>query len=213
MTQSETRRTGRPPKVSAQTILDAAALLPAEELTLTALAAALEISVKTVYYYFPNRAALLRALSTRSLAELQPPDLSSCDDWQEALRRTGRWIFRTMRSQPPWALQDAGSTATVLNHVFAPCLRVLRREGFTDGDALEALILISNFASGMAASAQNVERVGGLAPSNVREWMRRVDEEGSEEAIADLISSRPLDGWFEAALELAIVGAAQARPR
>ena len=211
MTRTDGPRTGRPPKVTADAILDAAALVPAEELTLTALAATLGISVKTLYYYFPNRAALLGALSARTLGDLAPPDYARCGSWQEALRETGRWTFRTLRSQPLWALQDAGSAMTVLSHVLAPCLDVLREEGFEEHEALEALVLVSNFAMGMAASAQNAERVGGLSPGNVRDWIRRVDEDSASAAIGEVLASRTVDAWFEAALELAIAGTAQAR--
>lgn len=211
MTELGQRRTGRPPKVSAEAILDAAALVPAEDLTLTDLAATLGISVKTVYYYFPNRSALLTALTARTLAMLEPPDFNDCGDWQEALRRTGRWTYRTMRNQPLWALQDAGSVLTSLSHVLMPCLEVLHRGGFGKDEAMAAVVLVSNFAGGMAAAAQNTERVGGLSPGNARAWIRTVTEEESAAAVADVLSSRSIDEWFESALELAIAGAARRR--
>src|SRR4051812_35874238 len=102
MTELAGRRMGRPPKTSREEILDAAARVEASELQLTTLAQRLGISVKTVYYYFPNRKALLDAITERTVSEEGFVDLSVCARPREVLEQVAYWAYRIGRTQPGW---------------------------------------------------------------------------------------------------------------
>lgn len=197
---------GRPPKVTAEVILDAAALVPAEDLSLAAVAAILGVAVRTIYNYFPNRADLVRALTARAIASIEPPDMPTNGDWSEALRRNAWWTYRLAQKQPEWALHDAGSRQAVVGRAFLPCVTILRDSGFTPAAAMTAYLAVSNFAYGMAGSAVQTDRAGGLDSGNIRAYVNGIDDQETLDAIATTMSSQTTDGWFEAGLEVVIAG-------
>ena len=80
------RTRGRPPRISREQIVAAARSLAASDLTMQAVADALEVSRKALHYYVGDRAGLLTLMVLdqfeRELAGVELPT----DDWQATLR-------------------------------------------------------------------------------------------------------------------------------
>ena len=200
------RRLGRPPKTSREQILDAAALIDPLDLQITGLAAQLGVSVRTVYHYFPNRKALLDALTERALQELHPPDLRSATDWREVLRLAANWVFVLVQDHPD-CLSVTGPPGAGLR-VLDDVIGRLVEQGFETRDAMKSYSAISAFAFGAAASANRTRAAGGLAPHNVR---RQLGDHAPPELvgrIAPLMFVESVDAWFEQCLEVILDGIA-----
>ena len=90
------RARGRPPKLSPQSILDAALGLLAvgtiDELNLARVAEQLGASTMSLYTYFPNRDALLEALAAQAFSELELPPRGS--QWRKNLLA---WLWAVQR--------------------------------------------------------------------------------------------------------------------
>ena len=88
------RGRGRPPRVSRSSIIDAARSLPADELSMQAVADRLGVDRSTINYHFTDRAELFAtvasvALSER-LADYTPPD---SPDWREWVVSYAKFVY------------------------------------------------------------------------------------------------------------------------
>ena len=82
MTSSPVRRGGRPAQISRQKILEAAAELPVDDVTMSAVAARLGVTHASLYKYFPSRAALVAAVLMDLGERIEVPDPATTS-WQE----------------------------------------------------------------------------------------------------------------------------------
>jgi AcrR family transcriptional regulator len=146
MTATTTKRMGRPPKVTRQEILDAAARWEPAELQLTTLADALGISVKTVYYYFPARQALLDALTERAVAEMGLPDVMAAQSWRDVLAAAAAWYYRLGMEQPGWFAETNVSTRRVGLELLRLTFARLGELGWTKDQVFRAHMVVSNWA-------------------------------------------------------------------
>lgn len=146
MTETATKRTGRPPKVTREEILDAAARWEPAELQLTALADTLGISVKTLYYYFPARQALLDALTERAVADMGLPDIVRAENWRAVLTEVATWFYRLGLEHPGWFIEQNFGVRRVGLQLVRQAFTRLEELGWTKFDALRANTVISNWA-------------------------------------------------------------------
>lgn len=216
MTELAQRRTGRPPKTSREQILAAAGLFEASDLQLTTLAQRLGISVKTVYYYFPNRRALLEALTERAVAELGAVDLDGCGDPREVLARVARWLYGVGRTQPGWYVETAAPRGAQLR-LLASYLDRMSELGVTDEAALLAFSVVGGYALASGEAAHRTEELGGLAAANVHAHLDDYVDDTTVERMTPLMAGTDLESWFERGLSVVLTGVEQellpAKPR
>jgi AcrR family transcriptional regulator len=92
----ERRARGRPARLTASAVVDAALALLAhssiEQLTLARVAERLGVSTMSLYTYFPSRDALLEAVANHAFAQLELPARGA--DWRENIRT---WLWAVQR--------------------------------------------------------------------------------------------------------------------
>jgi AcrR family transcriptional regulator len=208
MTELVQRRTGRPPKTSREQILDAAGLFEASDLQLTTLAQRLGISVKTVYYYFPNRKALLDALTERTIQEQGAVDLTSCARPRDVLEEVGRWAYRVGRTQPGWFFETAAPRGAALR-LMTSYLDRMTALGVPDDAALAAFSVVGNYALASGETAHRTESLGGLATENVHAHLDGYTDEATVARITPLMAGTDVDAWFERGLSAVLTGVEQ----
>ena len=160
MTMTTTKRMGRPPKVTRDEILDAAEQWEPGELQFTALADALGISVKTLYYYFPARQALLDALTERAVADMGLPEIMQAASWRAVLTEVALWFYRLGRERPGSFIDTNVATKRVGLQLLRLTFVRLGELGWTTSDAMRANIVVSNWAvcRGESAHANPVDK-------------------------------------------------------
>ena len=208
MSEAPARRTGRPPKTSREQILDAAALFRSDELQLTTLAEHIGISVKTVYYYFPNRKALLDALTERAVAELGSPDVASCRTPREVLTVVARWAYGVALDHPLWYVEAAPSMALGMQ-VWSLYLDRMNALGVDDATAFAAYQVVGSYAFGAGAAAYRTREMGGLGGADVERYLGDVTDERGAARIAELVRDTDLAAWFGRGLSVVLAGLAQ----
>lgn len=154
MTTTTAKRMGRPPKVTREEILDAAARWEPAGLQLTTLADALGISVKTVYYYFPARQALLDALTERAVADMGLPDIMAAPTWRDVLAAVAAWYYRLGLEQPGWFADANVSTRRVGLELLRLTFARLGELGWTKQAVFRANLVVSNWAVCRGESAR-----------------------------------------------------------
>jgi AcrR family transcriptional regulator len=207
---------GRPPKVSREEILDAAARADPLELQLTRLAQDLGISVKTVYYYFPTRRALLDALTERAVAGMGLPAVGEAQGWREALTRLAHWCYRLGADQPGW-FNDPVTPRGVGLRVILEIQGRLAELGWSEQDALRAYAAVSNWAVSAGEAASRTRELGGLSVDNIRRHLDDYADPEAVERLSRLMASMSVDQLFEDGLEIVLAGVearllARARP-
>lgn len=201
-------RVGRPPKTSREQILDAAALFDSRELQLTTLAEKLGISVKTVYYYFPNRKALLVALTDRAVQQHEPPQFTDTANWEETLRVLGDWTYRIAQEHPNWFVDAPAGTLGLGLRVLDDALSRLLAAGFDEIAALHAYDVVTGYAAAAGQAAHRSQTLGGVGEDNVR---RHLDEYASTdvaERATRLLADIDMDTWVAKSLDVVIAGVA-----
>lgn len=214
MNQVAARRIGRPPRISRRQILDAAAAFDPRELQLTTLADQLGISVKTVYYYFPNRKAVLDALTERAVALLGAPDLAACRTPRDVLSAIGHWAYGLAQKHPLWYFDTAPPMALGVREL-SNYLDLMSTLGVDDRAALTAFEVVGNYAFAAGAAAHRTRAVGGLGKENVERLVRELGDEAAAARISAVIGDVDLVEWFERSLSVVLAGIEQellARP-
>lgn len=201
----DSKRMGRPPKTSREEILDAAMRADAPDLQLTRLAQDLKISVKTVYYYFPTRRALLDALTEKIVAGMDLPDVETAGDWREALQRVARWCYRLSMDQPGWFVGPTAARGVGLKLVLRIQARLVEL-GLTPAQAFKAFAIVGNWAKAAADSALRTEAEGGLDPANIRASLQDYADPEDVEALSALMAAIGLEEVFEDGLEVMLAG-------
>lgn len=170
MTDTKTRRMGRPPKITRDEILDAAERWEPAELQLTALAEALGISVKTLYYYFPARQALLDALTERAVADMGLPEIMAAATWREVLTGVAAWFYRLGLTHPGWFIESDIGTRRVGLQLLRLTFARLEELGWQKSDAMRANLVVSNWAVCRGESA-HANPVGKYSPEQARDML------------------------------------------
>jgi AcrR family transcriptional regulator len=129
------KRRGRPPRLSAETIVQAALILletrPAEDFTMTSIAQAVGTTTMALYRYFPSRDALLDAVSADVFGQFRmqsSPDAT----WQDTLFAWACALKTTFERYPSLTRLMAwnGHLSGAWLRVQIPVIEVLRAAGF-----------------------------------------------------------------------------------
>ncbi|WP_315724157.1 TetR/AcrR family transcriptional regulator [Sphingosinicella rhizophila] len=196
---------GRPPKITRDEILDAASQSTAEDLQLTSLARALGISVKTVYYYFPTRRALIDALTDRAVSHMGLPEFDRAKDWRAVLAEDARWHYRLGSSQPGWFFRTAaprGIGIEMLRQVQAR----LAALGWTKRDAMMAHLVICNWAIATGEGVYRSYELGGFDVDNIRRHLDDYADPATVDALSLQMSELDLGEVFETGLDIVLNG-------
>lgn len=196
---------GRPPKTSAERILEVAEGMNPRDLQMTSLAIALGISVKTVYYYFPTRAALLDALTDRAVREMGLPDLASCGTWQQVLSELAGWSFRIGRDHPGWSNDTAGHRGVGMQ-VAQRALAVLSGLGWTPVDALLAQSIVGNWALMAGQAARNQLEAHEADPRIDAIALQDAVQPGDRVELQDALARITADQLYETGLAVLLAG-------
>ncbi|MFP6655974.1 MAG: TetR/AcrR family transcriptional regulator [Myxococcota bacterium] len=205
---------GRPPTLSRESILKAAAEIPLPSFSVRAVAEMLNVSPQSIYYYFENRNALLGALAEVSVAQL--PDMTATD-WQSYFRESllgyRRWLIA---SKSPALLPEINSSWARLNDQESEGL-LLKMEafvaffikaGFRPQEALE----VWNLGTTLVVRSV-VTRLGDREVQDHWHALRTdVGNLGAERfpALSGVLSEEPIpvEEWFGRIVDIAVAGVA-----
>lgn len=131
------KRRGRPPRLSAETIVQAALTLletrPAEEFTMTSIAQTVGTTTMALYRYFPSRDALLDAVSVHVFGQFNMRRPANAT-WQETLFAWARALKATFERYPSLTRLMAwnGHLSGAWLRVQIPVIEALRDAGFRE---------------------------------------------------------------------------------
>jgi AcrR family transcriptional regulator len=145
------RRTGRPPKISRDTIVGAAHEIGLRDLTVTAVADHLGVSVAALYHHVGGKEDLLRLVAEQVMASRARP-VDQGQHWARWLFEWGMHNWRAFVSDPGLLEQylDGGISVDTVVDNEETVIAVLIREGFGPYEALAAFDLVSSVAIGAA---------------------------------------------------------------
>jgi AcrR family transcriptional regulator len=183
-TEQAPRRRGRPASISSDDILKVVNDHIGEDWTITTIAAELGVTTAAIYYYFPNKTAILTAVGDLIVGELKVP---ATQDWREWLVEFGFGWHHVLLHYPFMA--DTAQWAQVSRpchmDVTETALEVLTAAGFTPHDAVDVLAAItaasqSHAKAELAAATLPLTEVPTLPPlleSAIAHLMPRTFEE------------------------------------
>jgi AcrR family transcriptional regulator len=151
--QGETKRLGRPPRVSTAQIAEAALAIGLERATIRNVADYLGMSVPGLYHHVRTRDDLLAIAAAHSLGELPLPE-DHGQPWTEWLLEYGRFVYEALIAQPELIGQILAGTYNTMRMAqhLERLLEVLVGHGFTVDEAYAAYGQLSGAVTGAAAS-------------------------------------------------------------
>jgi AcrR family transcriptional regulator len=211
---TESRRVGRPPRITRAAIADAVLEIGDEELTMKRVATHLGVSVPGLYHYVKGRDDLVRLAAQQALTRVRMPE-DTGQHWATWLREWARYTRDVMKERPELLNQFAngGLDDDRLIEVAGRALDVLTRSGFEPEAALHAWEAVNTLALGSAIEdiRERATARGG------RPWTARVvlalarrdpDELTTLRSIVDSGYQPDRDAAFEARLTTLLVGVA-----
>ena len=120
-----------------------------EALSMRRLGQALGVEAMALYYYVPNKAAVLDGLVELLLSELEIPG-PEVGDWRERIRRISRSYRRIAHAHPhafPLAVTRSYNTPATLRQVEAT-LQIFHEAGFDAATALHGFQTATSYVSG-----------------------------------------------------------------
>lgn len=208
------RRTGRPPRISRERIVEAAVEIGLSDLTLKAVADRLDVSVAALYHHVAGKDDLLRLAAASSAGRLRfPEDVGQ--HWAVWLLEWAKYTREAFVADP--ALLDHFIEADISAEVMAPRVEVilaaLSRRGFTAGEARAAYEMVSAQAIGSAVATIRDDRASRRGDPSPRAALGTLARRSPEElpVIKALAESEPApdpDVAFAAQLRPVLVGLA-----
>jgi TetR/AcrR family transcriptional regulator, tetracycline repressor protein len=179
-----------------------------EALSMRKLGAALGVEAMALYYYIPNKAALVQAVAELVLDQLEVP-VEPGGDWADIIRALARSFRQLGRAHPNVfpLLATIGFTDAAAIRPAEVVLEVLCRAGLSLSDAFVAFVTLKSYvvghtvwALGNGDSADNEGQVCDTLPEfSETEYPRLA-------AFSDELAQVQLDAEFDRGLELLIDG-------
>ncbi len=143
------RGRGRPRRIDRNKILEAAAQMSADELSMPDLATRMGVSVAALYRYVGGRDQVLDLLGRHAMATLELPaqDHAHWAEWMIGYASALRAALRRFPGKISHVHPGAPDTPTSLDHVDT-VLAVLSRAGFSDADALVTFLFVVDVVFG-----------------------------------------------------------------
>jgi AcrR family transcriptional regulator len=200
---------GRPRRLELDTILKAAAQLPAEDLSMLGLAQHMRVPLSTLYHYVRSREHLLELIGRDVLAALElPSEELHWADWLLQYARGMRALLLRFRGRISYINPTRPGTPTALDHV-ETALRVLTRDGFSAREATTALRIVMNEVFGFAqweAAYRAETRPGGGQWARFYQALGAHGPEGFPLIRSEMFMEPPVDEEFEAVVRTVLAG-------
>jgi TetR/AcrR family tetracycline transcriptional repressor len=133
----------------------------AEGLTVRALAQELGVGTMTLYWYIQNKDEVLDLIGDRILAEVPAPSLDV--DWRESVRQGSAAVraafLRHARAVP--IVVERGALGPSALRLLDSTIGVFRAAGFSDQDAVDAYVTLSNLVTGFCSYETSGQGGGG----------------------------------------------------
>ena len=173
---------GRPKLLSRDEIVDAAVALGLEGLTMKHLAAHLNVGAATLYQYFDNRDALMRAAAVRALSEVSLP----ADDgrhWSAYALDYARAVQTMLAENPAYIryYQQTDYGFEVLFRLVEQFLRVMRDKGFSPHASMRLYEAVSMAAVAGAIEIAREAAFAARGASLAGEAQRQMEQLGADE--------------------------------
>jgi AcrR family transcriptional regulator len=174
ITDPETPRRGRPPRINRAMIAEAAHEIGLEGLTLRAVADRLGVSIAALYHHVSGKEDLLR-LAAEEWTRTVPLPVNEGQHWAQWLCDWAHYNHDIFAAQPGLLEQYMGGAVGLdaVVHNLDRILDVLVREGFEVGDANAAYSLVSSCAIG-AVVGEHWEEAAGEEDGDFATAFRRV---------------------------------------
>jgi AcrR family transcriptional regulator len=214
-TDSAKQRVGRPPRISRESIAEAALEVGLDDdLTMKRVADHLGVSVPGLYHWVKGRDDLLRLAAEQALSRVRLPE-DTGQHWATWLREWARYTRTVLAARPELFNQfvTGGLDDDRLIEVIGRTLDVLNRDGFEPRAAFAAWEAVGTMALG--AAVDDIRETA--AENDGRPWMSRVfaslarrqpDELPTLRSIAAGGYERDLDASFEERLTTVLIGIA-----
>jgi AcrR family transcriptional regulator len=202
VTDTVRRRPGRPSTISRAAILQAAAEIDLEDLTLPDLARRLGVTRSALYNYFPSKRELVLALVEHLAGTVETPPRDG-RPWQE-------WIVEAavaMRDFIGRTFGPAGTRASAATYPLAEEIpEVLREVGFTPEQTRDLCWHLHSLYVGTAAMSRRTTRYGPYTQERLGKEHASIAMINPDGALFEILpeSEVDLDGWFRRQVALTV---------
>jgi AcrR family transcriptional regulator len=163
--------------------LDAAATFRPDDLTMSLLAERVGLSKPALYRYFPNKAALLRALADRTVAANGFDDVDRAS-WDRYLVSMGLAIYDLFEKSPVLLGDDTAAQRVLGLRLAEGALRQLIPAGFDAGSVAQTLTHVGALVKLAAEQAASIS-----AESTTPEDIRRLADDFAAAADAEFVDA------------------------
>ena len=145
---------GRPARLTAQAVIDAAKEVGLASVTLAAVADRLGVSIAAIYRYVKNREELV-SLAAFDVALKRQTPAEAHGDWREFARGYARSMVEWLSAEPQLIVETMNGTMGVDAEVdfIELFISTLRKSGFTGEEAIQLHHSVAMLAIGAAAGA------------------------------------------------------------
>lgn len=200
-------RRGRPRLTSREDILEAAADMPADELTLNRLAVRVGISKPALYRYFPNKEMLLDSLAERIASQVSYDEFDR-SSWDRYLVSLGFALFDLVCRHPFMLGRESAPVRAFGIQVLDDALKTLLDAGFDEQQALAAWNIVGSLAR-VAAEQEAYARRNTINESALKDLIDATAPAGqypSLHRVAGQLASFDARSYLGHALETVVVG-------
>jgi TetR/AcrR family transcriptional regulator, tetracycline repressor protein len=204
------RGRGRPPRISRDSIIEAARAISVDQLSMQSVADSLGVDRSTIHYHFADRDELFSVVASATLgAELAKYTPPESDDWRDWVAGYARSVYRALVRHGAIVLfvrLPLGSDAKALAPVEG-VISAMLRAGFDEATVVHAIAYISEVVH---AAAQNQILVSRDTHPQGVELVRYLDEQPADAVpgLRRLVEIDPLghEDHFEFALKVLVDG-------
>ena len=178
------RPVGRPPRISRQSIAEAASEIGLADLTLRAVADRLGVSITGLYHHIQDKDDLMRLAAEYSATRVQLPE-DRGQHWAVWLLEWASYSREVFLAQPGLLgqfLEGAISMEAIAEKVDT-MLDLLVRQGFTLVEANAAFSLVNSCAVGSAVQAIREAKAATAGRASVAEHRRVLAQHGPDELV------------------------------
>jgi AcrR family transcriptional regulator len=210
------RPVGRPARVDAQAIIDAALAIGLDQVTMKAVADRLGVGISTLYQYVKNRGELVRLAALRQIMARCPPQ-GADQHWAEVALRYAEDLLQTLLDEPQLIVEltKGGLGPQIEADILERFLGEMQAHGFAPEDGIRFYRSISMVTIGAAVGALNYAAAEASGTPLRVEIERILVERGADElplirqASAEY-QREDIQIWFTALHEL-LAGVAASR--
>jgi AcrR family transcriptional regulator len=157
--QKSVRPVGRPARVDAPAIFDAALAIGLDQVTMKAVADRLGVGISTLYQYVKNRSELVRLAALRQIMARCPPH-GADQHWAEVALRYAEDLLKTLLDEPQLIveLMKGGLGPQIEAEILERFLGEMQAHGFTPEDGIRFYRSISMVTIGAYPGGARGER-------------------------------------------------------